>query len=408
MVASPCHLFQLRDASGERRMLRSGLAGTTSRERLLGLFVLLFLVAACSGTEQASRELRIALIVPLSGELADVGQVSVEAARMALDEVTAAGGVQLATGRVVPRLAIIDNLDTIEGAVNGVRKAVNTDKVSVIIGGQLSRNAIPMSRVAEDAHVPMISPGSTHPETTAGKTFVFRMPYIDPFQGLVMAKYALETLGTTRAAVLFDKASDYNADLAASFQEGYISLGGQVVAARDYATGQNDFSEAAREIAASGAQVLFLPNYHHEIPAQVNAVRQMGFTGPILGSDSWEMLAGPALSGLDNCFYSTLWTDELATPRSTAFVAAYNARYGHKPQVTAALTYDAFGLLFHALRTQDAADPRDIQKGLRAVTRFEGVTGTYLYSGGGDPRKSAVILGIADGGIRYVGSTDYQ
>ncbi len=374
--------------------------------RLWLLVLALMVTAACSKGESTPEELRIALIVPLSGDLADVGQVSVKAAEMALSDQAASGGMHLGGRAVTPKLVIIDNLDTIEGAVNAVRQAVNSDKVSVIIGGQLSRNAIPMAKVAEDSHIPMISPGSTNPETTAGKRFIYRIPYIDPFQGMVMAKYARDPLQADTAGVLFDQASDYNAGLAESFTKAFASLGGEVVARLVYATGQTDVSGLARDLVASGAKVLFLPNYHHEIPSQVAQVRALGFTGPILGGDSWEMLTGSDLVGLDDCFYSTLWSEEIPTPRSSQFVAAWRATQGQTPQPTAALTYDAFGLLFHSLRGQERVDPASIQAGLRAVTVFEGVTGTYHFNGNADPQKSAVILRIANGTARYVGSVE--
>ncbi|NJN44154.1 MAG: ABC transporter substrate-binding protein [Anaerolineae bacterium] len=323
------------------------------------------------------------------------------AAELAAKQVNDAGGLEVNGQKYKITLFIEDNQDKAEVAVAVAQKLINQDNVVAIIGPQASRNAIPVSNIAEASKIPMISPGSTNPETTAGKSYVFRAAFIDPFQGRVMARFTFEELNAQNVAVLYDIASPYNRDIAEIYKAVIEEAGGQVVAFESYTTGEEDFSSQLTNIQTSGAEVLFLPNYHNEVPAQVSQAREMGINIPIIGSDSWVTIEEKDRPLLDGSYFSTHYSTDIANDIAQSFIEAYRQAYEVTPDDIAALTYDAFGLLFNALQQQGKTDPESIRLGLASTENFEGVTGTMEFQGSGDPVKSAVVLKIENGEIVF-------
>jgi branched-chain amino acid transport system substrate-binding protein len=276
-------------------------------------------------------------------------------------------------------------------------KLINQENVVALVGPQASRNAIPVSNVAENAQIPMISPWSTNPETTLGKKYVFRVAFIDPFQGQVMARFTFEELQATKVAVLYDIASSYNRGIAEIYKQVIEAAGGQVMAFESYTTGEEDFSLQLTKIRDSDAEVLFLPNYESEVPLQVEQARAKGIDIPIIGSDSWGTIPPENRKSIEGSYFSTHYATDIADEPARTFIEKYRTLYGHTPDDVAALTYDAFGLLFDAIQNQGLADSESIRTGLAGIESFTGVTGTMQYAGSGDPVKSAVILKVVNG-----------
>ncbi|MEA3350264.1 MAG: ABC transporter substrate-binding protein [Chloroflexota bacterium] len=354
-------------------------------------------LAACKSSPSQEQEIRIGVIAPITGEIAAVGQSTVNAAEMVAQEVNKAGGLEVDGQRYEITLIIEDNQDKEQAAVAAVQKLINQDNVVAIIGPQASRNAIPASNAAESSHIPMISPWSTNPKTTHGKDYIFRIAFIDSFQGQVMARFTFEELGTHKVAVLYDVASDYNKGIAEIYKQVVEDAGGEVVAFESYTTGEQDFSTQFERIKASGAEVLFLPNYYNEVPQQVRQAREMGITAAVIGSDSWMGIEKADLADLEGSFFSTHYFADTSNEQAKPFIEAYRQIYGQTPDDVAALTYDAFGLLFQAIQSQNDADPESIRTGLSTIDAYSGITGTMKYRGTGDPIKSAVILKITAG-----------
>jgi branched-chain amino acid transport system substrate-binding protein len=255
----------------------------------------------------------------------------------------------------------------------------------------------------------MISPWSTNPKTTKvgdtddPKKFVFRAAFIDDFQGVVAAKFAMDQLKTTKPAVLYDVASEYNKGIAEVYKRTLEENGIQVVSFETYTTGDKDFSSQLTKIQDAGADSLFLPNYYSEVPLQVQQAHKAGFTGNILGSDSWGNIELVTLCGTEceGYYFTTHYAADIATPKAQAFIKAYEAAYGKTPDDVAALTYDSFGLLFQAIQAAGKLDRQAVRDALAAITVYEGVTGNMQFKGTGDPVKSAVILQIKDGKFVY-------
>jgi branched-chain amino acid transport system substrate-binding protein len=349
----------------------------------------------------APAEVRLGLITTLSGELADsYGSSTVDAVKLALQPINDAGGLDLGGQKYKVTLVIEDDQDRAEVATRAAQKLINQDRIVALVGPSLSRNAIPVADVSEGAHIPMISPNSTNPATTAGKKYVFRVDFIDPFQGRVIARFARDELHAASAAVLYDVASAYNKGIAEVFKEAFAKAGGQVVAFESYTSGEKDFRQQMARIKQSGADVLFLPNYDNDVPTQAQQVHQTGITAILLGADAWGTLKPENLGELEGSFFSTDWTIEAPAEQSQAFVKRFRDAYNRPPNNIAALAYDSVGLLLTSLRTQGKADPDAIRAGLSGINDYAGATGTIGYGGGnGDPVKSALILQIKGGQV---------
>nr|BAL54010.1 branched-chain amino acid transport system substrate-binding protein [uncultured Chloroflexota bacterium] len=372
----------------------------------VALLILSFALGACGPA--APQTIKIGVNAELTGNIPVVGESCKNAAMLAVKEVNDAGGLEVGGKKYQVELVIEDNEDKAESAAAAAQKLA-TAGVLAMIGPNASRNAIPAAEVAESSGMPMISPWSTNPKTTMDaktgqpKKFVFRAAFIDDFQGVVAARFAIEQLKTQRPAVLYDVASEYNKGIAEVYKKTLEANGIQVVAFETYTTGDKDFSAQLTKIKDAGADTLFLPNYYSEVPLQVQQAHKIGFTGMILGSDSWGNQELISLCGgeCEGYFFTTHYAPDIATPKAQAFIKAYEAAYGKTPDDVAALTYDSFGLLFQAIKAAGKLDRQAIRDALAAITLYEGVTGNMQFKGSGDPIKSAVILQIKDGKFVY-------
>ncbi|MCP4593668.1 MAG: ABC transporter substrate-binding protein [bacterium] len=353
----------------------------------------------CSRQPHEPSEIRI-------GMLADFGvlesQPTVKGARLAVKVIHDAGGLAIGGHRHRVELIIEDTRNTPEDTSRAVLRLINQENVVAIVGPQVSRNVFPASRAAENARIPLISPGSTNPRTTAGKDFVFRVAFTDSLQCEVLARLVLEQLRTPTAAVLYDVAGAYSRDLATMFKQAFEAAGGQVVAFESYTTGDQDFSRQLTRIGKRMPGMLFLPNLNTDVIPQARQARRLGIAGTLVGGDGWipeRLTEHPELEG---AFAVQHWHPDVAdtNPEARAFIAAYRQAYAEDPSSFPALTYDAFGLLFQAIRRAGRADPESIRHALSRLEDYPGVTGTITYRGtGGDPQKPALIVQLKGGKV---------
>jgi branched-chain amino acid transport system substrate-binding protein len=366
----------------------------------IGLIVLMAfpLVGWSAGSDKV---IKIGFNIPLTGDNPDVGASSKNAAKMYLKKYP-----KIDVGGKTYALKFIydDNEYKAESAVKVNTKLITEEGVLGIIGPQASSQAVPAGEVANNRNTPMISPWSTNPNTTLNRPFVFRGCFLDPFQGPVAADFATEELGVNTAAVLYDIAADYPKGLAEFFKAAFEKLHGKgsVVAFESFTTGDKDFSAQMTNIAASGADVLFVPQYYSEVPLIVQAAKEMGWAKPILGSDSWGGGDLMKLCG-DDCigyFFSTHYAAAGAKGETKAFIDAYKSTYGKTPDDVAALTWDALGLMIQAikntggLRDKIKADRMKVKDALAAVKNYPGITGNMTFTPEGDPKKCAVVVKI--------------
>jgi len=304
-------------------------------------------------------------------------------------------------------LVIEDNNATGDGAVSTANKLITQDNVLIMIGPNPSNAAVPAGEVANNLSTPMISPWSTNPNTTLNRPYVFRAPFLDPFQGPVVANFTTSTFGASSACVLFDVASDYPKGLADNFKSAWEGLhgAGSVTAFESFTTGDQDFSAQLTKIKAAGCEILFTPQYYQEVPLIVQQAKELGMSMPIVGSDSWGDPQLLELCGADceGYFFSTHYVASGAKGATKEFIDKYNEKYGYIPGDVAALTWDSMLLTVQALKncgqiSGNLQQDRDcIRDGLAGISDFEGITGKMTFDEQGDPIKCAVIVKIEGG-----------
>lgn len=364
-------------------------------------------LAACQAAGGGGDTIKVGLNLELTGSIPKVGEHSRVAAEMFAEETNAAGGLDIGGKKYTIELVVEDNNGTAEGAAAAANKLITQDNVLVLVGPNASVAAVPAGEVANNLATPMISPWSTNPNTTLNRPWVFRAPFLDPFQGPVVANFATEQFGAEKACVLFDVASDYPKGLADNFKIAWEGLHGpgSVVAFESFTTGDQDFSAQLTKIKATDCQVLFTPQYYSEVPLIVEQAQDLGITLPIMGSDSW---GDPQLLELcgDTCegfFYSTHYAASGATGATKEFIDKFQARHGEIPSDVGALTWDSMKIVAQALQNCGSLggnleeNRTCVRDGMAAIKDFEGITGTMTFDEQGDPIKCAVIVQIQGG-----------
>lgn len=366
-----------------------------------------FMVSACA--QQAGQsEIVIGINAPLTGEIPKVGEGTQYSAEMWLEDIQAEGGLEVGGTRYPVRLVVEDNESKAESATAANTKLITQDEVLVIVGPQASKQAVPAGGVANDNETPMVSPWSTNPNTTLNRPWVFRTPFLDPFQGPVVANFVTEEFGFTKAAVLYDVASDYPKGLAEFFRDSWEENhgAGSVVAFESFTTKDTDFSAQLTKIIDSGAEFIFTPQYYNEVALIAQQAHELGWDAPIVGSDSWGSAELMNLCG-DDCigsFFSTHYAAAGATGATKEFIDRYNEKYGYVPDDVGALTWDTLLIIQKAIQdcgeiTGDIQTDRAcVRDALAQIKNFEGITGTMTFTEEGDPIKCAVIVRISDAG----------
>ncbi len=366
-------------------------------------------LAACVvPTAAVPSTVKIGINAEITGDIPKVGEGTKFAAEMWLEDINAAGGLDVGGKKYQVELVIEDNESKAESAVAAATKLFTQDEVLIMIGPQASKQAVPAGGKANELESPMISPWSTNPATTLDRPWVFRACFLDPFQGPVVANFVNEEFGLTKAGVLYDVSSDYPKGLAEFFKQAWETLhgAGSVVAYESFTTGDQDFSAQLTKIKEAGAEFLFTPQYYNEVALIAKQAHQLGFNQPIVGSDSWGSAELMNLCG-DDCkglFFSTHYAAAGAKGATKEFIDRYNQKHGYVPDDVAALTWDAMRIAQQAIQdcgtlTGDIkADRKCVRDALAKIKDFEGITGKMTFTEEGDPIKCAVIVKISDAG----------
>jgi branched-chain amino acid transport system substrate-binding protein len=367
--------------------------------------VLAFAIIAytsCSRTTEESNEIVVGEYGSLTGTTATFGISTKNGIDMAIDETNQAGGL---LGKQV-RVIVEDDQGRPEEAQTVVTKLITRDRVVAVLGEVASSRTLAAAPVAQQNGIPMISPSSTNPRVTEVGNYIFRVCFIDPFQGFVMAKFATETLKLTDVAVLRDIKNDYSVGLADVFVENIRQMGGTVVSDQSYSEGDTDFSAQLTSIKARNPQAIFVPGYYTEVGLIARQAKSLGITVPLLGGDGWDSprlwdIGGEALNG---SYYSNHSSMDDPNPAIQKFVADYRARFGEAPDALAALGYDSAMILFDAIRRANSTEPVAIRDALAATENFPGITGNITMDENRNPVKPAVVLKVQDGALEFVES----
>jgi branched-chain amino acid transport system substrate-binding protein len=366
-----------------------------TRVAVFVLMIVALVLTACQPGAAGGGTIKIAILAPLSGPVPTFGVSTRDGALLAIEEANAKGGV---LGKQLEAV-VADSQCTPDPAVNAANKVIEQDKVHYIVGEVCSSASIPISEIAEKSSVVMISPTSTNPTVTLNadgstKKFVFRACFIDPFQGTVMAKFALSK-GFKTAFIMFDQGNDYVRGLAEFFEKAFVEAGGQVVGKESYTKTDTDFSAILTKVAESNAEVLFVPDYYNIINLVGAQAKEKGVTAVMMGGDGWDS-ADLDVNAADGGFYSNHYDPGDTRPIVQSWIANYQKKYNSVPDALATLGYDATSLMIAAIAKAGADDPVKVAAAMEAL-EFDAVSGKVTFDAQHNPIKGAVVISVKDG-----------
>jgi branched-chain amino acid transport system substrate-binding protein len=365
---------------------------------IIGLIAAALGLGAC--TKKDENEIVVGEYGSLTGSEATFGVSTNQGIRMALDEINAAGGIK---GRKL-RLVTLDDQGKAEEAVQAVTRLITQDKAVAIIGEVASSRSLAAAPIAQENKIPMISPSSTNPKVTEVGDYIFRVCFIDPFQGTVMAKFAAEHLKLKKVAVLRDVKSDYSLGLADFFAAKLKELGGEVVSDVSYSSGDSDFRAQLTKIKAANVEAIFIPGYYTEVGLIAKQAKELGIKAPLLGGDGWDSaklseIGGEAINGN---YFSNHYTTESQEPIVVEFINKFKAKFNETPDGLAALGYDSAKILAKAMEQSKEITPKAIRDELAKISDFPGVTGKITIDSKRNAVKSAVVVKVDGKNNRYV------
>jgi branched-chain amino acid transport system substrate-binding protein len=375
-----------------------------NKKFLLSALLMICLACAMPGpafSQTKPDTIKIGVALPITGAVAAYGQGSWQGAQVARDM------KPTILGRKVELVLVDDKSDKIEAA-NAFTRLVEKDKVVAIIGSSISGNTMAGGPIAEKAGVPVVSPTATNPLVTQGKKYIFRVCFIDPFQGEMAAKYAFETLKKRKAALIIDKAQDYAVGLADFFERNFKKMGGQVVAKTYCQTGDKDFTAQLSTIKAKNADVIYMPNYYTEVALAMKQARDLGLNLPVLSGDGAQdkALIDIGKQNVEGLMFTGHFEKEAAsTPLAKKFIPVYEKKFG-KVGTFDVMGADAYFVLADAIERTKSTDGSKIRAALANTKNFQGISGLINIGEDGNAVKSLVIVQVRGGDFRYVATVD--
>ncbi len=351
--------------------------------------------------------IKIGVFEPMTGANAAGGALEVE-------------GVELANelyptvlGRPV-EFVVVDNRSDVVEAANAASRLIERENVVAVIGSWGSGFSMAGGPIFEAAQIPAVAASATNPLVTQGNDYYFRVCFIDPFQGVVMANYAYNNLGARKAAIIREVSNDYAVGLANFFEKAFIDLTGDadaIVEISDYQTGDQDFSSQLLNVNAKNPDVIFAPGNFTESALVISQAKTLGIEIPFIGGDTWETpeFIEIGQENVEGVVFSTFFdADAPLTNETQIFLDAYRAKYDKEPAAVTALGYDAYILILDAIERAGTTDGPALQAAIAATNGFPGAAGLITLNADGDAEKNAVIKTVKDGVFTYMDTVSPQ
>jgi branched-chain amino acid transport system substrate-binding protein len=378
------------------------------RKLLLGIGVAatVFALAGCpgggggGGSQSGSGPIAVGYYGDMTGNTATFGTSTKDGIDLAVEEINQSPPL----GRPL-EIHTEDDQGKPDQAASVVTKLITQNQVVAVLGEVASSNSLAAAPICQKEKIPMISTASTNEQVTQVGDYIFRICFIDPFQGAVMAKFATNTLKAKSAAILKDVKSDYSTGLAKSFKETFTSLGGQIVAEQSYSNGDINFNAQLSTIKQANPDVVFVPGYYNEVGTIGRQARDMGIKVPLLGGDGWDSpeLFKSAGTALEGCYFSNHYSPESTEPAVQDFIKKFKAKYNDRtPDAMAALGYDTAKILADAIKRAGSTDSTALRDAIAGTKDFAGVTGTITLDENRNAKKPAVVLQIKGKSYKYV------
>jgi branched-chain amino acid transport system substrate-binding protein len=342
-------------------------------------------------------------VASLTGAEATFGDSTDKGIKLAVEEVNAKGGVK---GKPLD-VKTYDDQGKPEEAALAATRLITQDKVTVLLGEVASSRSLAMAPIADANKVPHISPSSTNPKVTKDgdktRPFVFRVCFIDPFQGTVMAKFAKDK-GVKKVAILRDVGNAYSVGLADYFLSKFKDLGGTIVNDQSYKAGDQDFKAQLTAIKARAPEAIYIPGYYTDVALIARQARELGIKVPLMGGDGWDSaklfeIGGAAIEG---SFFSNHYSPDDPSPRIQDFIKRYKERFGAVPDSMAATGYDAARVAADAIARANDFSGQAIAEAIAGTKDYPGVTGVITIDKDHNAVKPAVVLEVKGGKANWV------
>jgi branched-chain amino acid transport system substrate-binding protein len=352
-------------------------------------------------TTDATGDIPVGVYGALTGDQAAFGSSTVQGARIAADEINAAGGIN---GRKI-QLLVEDDQGRPEEAATVVTKLITGSNVVALIGENSSNQSLAAAPIAQANGVPMISPSSTNPAVTEKGEYIFRVCFTDPYQGEALATFARQNLKLNTAAILVDQKNDYSVGLAGVFRKQFEAQGGRIVGQQSYSGGDSEFRPQLTALRETKPEALFIPGFYTEVGQIAIQARDLGLTVPLLGGDGWDSPTVIQIGGrsVEGAYFSDHYFVGDTRPVVQKFVTEYEKRHGKKPEATAALGYDAVYLFAEAAKRAGSLDRKAIRDQIAATKDYQGVSGTITMGPDRNPIKPVAMIKIENGVMNFAG-----
>ncbi len=364
---------------------------------LAGTGVLLSILLS-AGFASAADTIKIGGFLPMTGAVAAYGQDANNGIKIAMEM------KPTVLGKKVEFVVADTKSDKIEAA-NAMSRLIEKDKVIAVIGEMISGNTMAGAPIAEKAKIPVVSPTATNPLVTQGKKYTFRVCFIDPVQGDIAAKYAVNNLKAKKAALIVDKSQDYCVGLAKFFKDAFTKLGGQVVAETFCVTEDKDFSAQLSTIKAANPDIIYAPNYYSPVALFTKQARELGVKASVLTGDGAQadeliQIGGKEVEGvsLTGHFHVKAATTQLAKD----FIPRFQKKYNAEPSAFHALGADAYFVLLDAITRSKSTKGEAIRAALATTKNFEAISGKLSIGEDGNAVKPMVINIVKGGKFEYL------
>lgn len=368
---------------------------------LLLVFSVLYGCSPSTSTSGGGDTIRIGVFEPMTGANAAGGEMTVEGIELANELFPEVLGKKV-------EIIVVDNKSDKVEAANAVARLIEKENVNAIIGSYGSSLSMAAGDLVKKNEVPAVGCSPTNPLVTLDNDYYFRVCFIDPFQGTVMANYAFNELGAKKAAIIQDVTQDYSVGLSKFFVEAFTQLTGDensVVEISSYNSGDQDFTAQLSNVKSKSPDVIFAPGNYGESALLIKQARELGINIPILGGDTWEAPEFLSIGGdsVEGIVFSTHFTAEApVTDKSKEFLNEYKSKFNKDANAFAALGFDAYLVILDAIERANSDSPKDIQKALSETNGFIGATGFITLDENGDAVKSAVINQVNEGTFKYL------
>lgn len=356
-------------------------------------------LTAPAGLMAAEDTIKVGEVGSMTGTAATFGTSTHKGIELAIKELNSQGGIK---GKKIEVISF-DDQGKPEEAAQGITRLITKDKVVAVLGEVASGRSLAMAPIAQRSKIPMITPSSTNPAVTKVGDYIFRVCFIDPFQGTVMANFASKTLKAKNVAVLTDLKNDYSVGLTEFFAKQFKANGGKIVAEQKYAEGDIDFKSQLTAIKAKNPEAIFVPGYYTEVGLIARQARELGIKAPLLGGDGWDSPKLTEIGGkaIDGSYLSNHYSTEDKSPAVQNFITKYKAAYNEVPDSLAALGYDAMLILGDSMKRAKTLGGEDLKNAIKEIKDFPGVAGKVTIDGERNAVKSAVVLKVDGGQFKY-------